>query len=779
MIKRITALVTLGSFIICLAPTMFNMKVTYEHFLLIETLNSLDVHYSLIASISMSISALLFLLVDIYKFSNYLIPENICNVSLVIILLTLDIFTFSFALPNDDINLFNSLYHAKLVLLPGIHIIYLNANGGCLFKSKFICFSLICYFLGILLLVFVPYTQIPCFGGIFCLCVGILGFLIISCTSLKSLWRTVVGREKKEVLSKEYSCFQFLTFSVFIFLIIFIQSAIYQFPPLTSFSSTFLATQILLFSLYPIFIPIIHNFQSRLSIRESDVDFTLDTTQRQVDIKEMFMRYMSHEMRTPLNIILTGLSFIEEDMRRRGDSPLRLQTVIDCQRSCDIATSILDDHISYDNIEKGLYVLEKSEQIASTYFENEISPFRIEAISREVDLIVTPLVSEPLKTVVIDIDTRKMSQVVRNLLSNSLKFTAEGGTVKIELKYIATDETNGTLIVEVKDTGAGMVEEEYSQLFKAVIQFQPGVLQGGRGSGLGLYISKGIVDLHNGKISAWSAGYNTGSTFTLELPARLIPTSALARSSLTEDKIERSTNRLGSRFESRSYDSPNRNIQTPVELLIDRKSSGVRSISSLKLQNLTSTQRKQSSISQIRRRSTDSVRDFLPEDNLSDSDSDSDDNIKRLETEIDNEEEEELETKWKKSFLPKVLVVDDTELNRKVMCRLLSIRSSSCEEAVDGLDAVAKVKQSLEDNTPFDVITMDFQMPNMDGPTATKKIRELGFTGLIIAVTGNALAADKEYFMHQGATAVLVKPLDTNRFDELLQSKLGTSYRVL
>jgi CheY-like chemotaxis protein len=122
-----------------------------------------------------------------------------------------------------------------------------------------------------------------------------------------------------------------------------------------------------------------------------------------------------------------------------------------------------------------------------------------------------------------------------------------------------------------------------------------------------------------------------------------------------------------------------------------------------------------------------------------------------------------------------VLVVDDSKGTRKMIARILRLKNicPNAEEAVDGQQSVNIVSKNLlsfeecKENSglcPFDLILMDFVMPVMDGPTATRRIRDLGFKGLIIGVTGNVLEEDRKHFMKQGADAVLSKPLD---FDQL------------
>jgi len=112
-----------------------------------------------------------------------------------------------------------------------------------------------------------------------------------------------------------------------------------------------------------------------------------------------------------------------------------------------------------------------------------------------------------------------------------------------------------------------------------------------------------------------------------------------------------------------------------------------------------------------------------------------------------------------------ILVVDDARLNRKLACKLLTGKVDVLDEAEDGLVAVEKVRQSMQSQRPYELILMDFVMPNMDGPTATKTIRELGYGGIIVGVTGNALAEDVDHFKAHGASDVLPKPLNMDALE--------------
>ena len=122
----------------------------------------------------------------------------------------------------------------------------------------------------------------------------------------------------------------------------------------------------------------------------------------------------------------------------------------------------------------------------------------------------------------------------------------------------------------------------------------------------------------------------------------------------------------------------------------------------------------------------------------------------------------------------RVLIVDDVPLNRKMLKRLLETRKYACEEAVDGQHAVDVIRESLieGESSHYDIITMDFQMPVMDGVTATHIIRQLGFKGLIIGVTGNAVTEDVNALLRNGANKVLLKPLSIKDFDDYVNSLL-------
>lgn len=125
--------------------------------------------------------------------------------------------------------------------------------------------------------------------------------------------------------------------------------------------------------------------------------------------------------------------------------------------------------------------------------------------------------------------------------------------------------------------------------------------------------------------------------------------------------------------------------------------------------------------------------------------------------------------KWASSK-PRLLVVDDSPSNLKMMCRMLASRAGSIEQAEDGAIALAIIKKSIHNGgQSFDAVLMDNMMPNMDGPTAAKAMRDIGYAGLIVGITGNGLEADIQTYRSKGANAVLLKPLNLDSLDAIMK----------
>lgn len=273
--------------------------------------------------------------------------------------------------------------------------------------------------------------------------------------------------------------------------------------------------------------------------------------------------------------------------------------------------------------------------------------------------------------------------------------------------------------------------------------------QAGGGSGLGLMITKGIVDLHRGSISVYSEGIGKGCTVTIILPL----TDSSSRTVVP-------------------YFTPDVSIFVPMS-----------SVTTKPTETETNSSYRQSSIEL----SGSSTREMffngldLPSGELYWDEGHS--AKKDVHVNADLSEDEE-------SRHIEVLVVDDSKLSRRMLLRYLQGESYTCDEAEDGLVAVQKVLKRSQVTTEecespnelvihdlpgnslkmYDAILMDFMMPVMDGPTATRKIRDMGYEGLILGVTGNALPSDIDLFMGHGADRVLTKPVNVDSLKNALKS---------
>jgi CheY-like chemotaxis protein len=107
---------------------------------------------------------------------------------------------------------------------------------------------------------------------------------------------------------------------------------------------------------------------------------------------------------------------------------------------------------------------------------------------------------------------------------------------------------------------------------------------------------------------------------------------------------------------------------------------------------------------------------------------------------------------------PRSLVVDDSEMNRKLLSRLLQSHGHVCVQANDGLEAFKLVRQSLDEFNPYDAILLDYEMTEMNGPTAARETRQLGCDSFLVGITGNILPEAVAHFKECGADGVLPKP---------------------
>lgn len=231
-----------------------------------------------------------------------------------------------------------------------------------------------------------------------------------------------------------------------------------------------------------------------------------------LEIKRTFVKAVAHEIRTPLNIITSGLSLLQLEHPVDG----KVQTIIeDMQLACTAAVDIVGDFLTYEKLDSDICTLNKSIVNISVLVETVMRPFRVQAKYHQITL---ELQNELGAVCFIDGDEYKLTQVLRNLISNALKFSKSQSTVVVTLTASCHQ-----VYVHIKDQGAGISVENQAKLFRNIIQFNPKELQGGGGSGIGLWVSKKLIDAHGGAIGVFSAGEGLGSTFFIGLPLCAAP----------------------------------------------------------------------------------------------------------------------------------------------------------------------------------------------------------------------------------------------------------------
>lgn len=201
----------------------------------------------------------------------------------------------------------------------------------------------------------------------------------------------------------------------------------------------------------------------------------------------------------------------------------------------DISVEILNEALQIDKIESGLFTCDKVHKYLGSFIRKTVSIFPGKCVSKNITFDYDIWKEHKTSRIIVNIDESKMAQVLRNFLSNALKFTPEGGTIKVNVHTSYKEDSNpdnkvhpldiemgeeydNFVRVEVVDAGVGISAENIDKLFKGAMQIDAHRNQEGGGSGFGLLIAKKVVEMHDGNIGVTSLGLNQGSCFYFEIP---------------------------------------------------------------------------------------------------------------------------------------------------------------------------------------------------------------------------------------------------------------------
>ena len=485
--------------------------------------------------------------------------------------------------------------------------------------------------------------------------------------------------------------------------------------------------------------------------------------------KSDFLAKMSHEIRTPMNAII-GMTELALRSGEINSSMEHMQTVK--QASANLL-SIINDILDFSKIETGNLEIIPGEYHFSSLLNDVISIIRMRTVDTRVRFVVNIDSRLPDKYTG---DVVRIRQILLNLLNNAVKYT-EKGFVSLCVNGENIDGNKIKLTMEVKDSGIGIKEEDLGKLFNDYSQLDLIRNRNIEGAGLGLAITKSIVNAMNGEITVDST-YGIGSTFTVTLPQLINSPAPMAsvinsgnknvliyeRRKICANSIVYSIENLGVNYTLVSDDleflehiSGEKYTFLFISYYLYKKNIDIiiRYGAAVKIVVLTE------------------FGESIPDSNMS-----------ALAMPIHSITIAEVLNGVMSSFTysesqemivrftaptARILIVDDIRTNLKVAEGLLLPYKMKIDLCHSGFEALDMLKASR-----YDLIFMDHKMPDMDGVETVRRIRMMGeedsyYSNVpIVALTANAVAGTMDMFLQNGFNDYLSKPVDTVKMNSVL-----------
>jgi len=518
------------------------------------------------------------------------------------------------------------------------------------------------------------------------------------------------------------------------------------------------------------------------------IDAARNKSDRDSKHKSQFLANMSHEIRTPMNAII-GMTTI-------GRSSAELEKKDHCFNKIQDASNhllgVINDILDMSKIEANKFDLSSSEFDFEKMLQRIVSVvnFRMD----EKDLKLTVHIDRNIPREMIG-DDHRLTQVVTNLLGNAIKFTPEHGSIHLDTRFIEEVDGICTIQFSISDTGIGMTAEQQKRIFTSFEQAESSTTRKYGGTGLGLPISKSIVELMGGKIWVVSE-YRRGSTFFFTVNMKRGKT--LSHKGLLSEDINLSNVRILVADDDQYVLDYFMEISKEFEVHCDTAISGedaLKLVEEKGLYHIYFIDWKMPGMDGIqltselknRHESAKSVVIMITsaEWSIVEKEARSAGVDKFLSKPlfpscianainealgIDRQKVKEMKKEIDGMFAgKKILLVEDVEINRDIVMTLLEPTGIKIECAENGQEALDLFSKNPE---KYDMVFMDVQMPIMDGYDATRKIRALNNEHAknvrIIAMTANVFREDIERCLEAGMDNHIGKPLDFNEVIEKL-----------
>lgn len=508
--------------------------------------------------------------------------------------------------------------------------------------------------------------------------------------------------------------------------------------------------------------------------------------------KSAFLANMSHEIRTPMNAII-GMTYLA--LKNDPDRTQRnyLQKVHSAARHL---LGVINDILDYSKIEAGKLELEQSEFDLNELLDNIASQLGEKIASKELELIFD--IAPDLPPTLVG-DSLRLSQVFLNLGSNAVKFT-EKGEIVFAVRGRQSEDGRVLLECSVRDTGIGMTAEQIGRLFQSFEQADNSTTRKFGGTGLGLTISKRLVELMGGEIHVASA-YGQGSTFSFTVvcglgsgqPRRVLALPDLRqRRILVVDDNEHAREVMTAMLQAMGLSVQAAASGPDALAMIARSEAEAAPFDAVLLDwympemdgILTASRVRELKLARppilimvtaygrddlTEAASRVGIRDILTKPVTASSLFDV--LVTQLSSEVGSPPAT-VDVPVSPGIRPdftgcRILLVEDNELNQEVALALLEDFHVTVEVAENGAIALEKLEKAA-----YDLVLMNMQMPVMDGIAATRAIRrQPRFAELpIVAMTANAMTADRERCLAAGMNDHLGKPIDPDRlFEKLCQ----------